>query len=232
MARPRKTLLDRVAEDTGLALELPSEPDTTPTEQVPLDEGGFVPEPPPSDTEMGEGVIVPQETVESWSKEEPVSEPAPVAEPEVKHDLTEKATMTMGDATITIELKDDAPTVTRVEPVKTIEELASERNPSGVVTEMMDADAKEAVLDERLKAILCKQKLRGAVPTLVKYHMNGQVPWRSVIIDIPEADLKEGWELYRTVMPADGEKYLLKVYELTRMDIPRLFRTVVELRLE
>ena len=62
--------------------------------------------------------------------------------------------------------------------------------------------------------------------------MNGQVPWRSVIIDIPEADLKEGWELYRTVMPADGEKYLLKVYELTRMDIPRLFRTVVELRLE
>ena len=56
MARPRKTLLDRVAEDTGLALELPSEPDTTPTEQVPLDEGGFVPEPPPSDTEMGEEV--------------------------------------------------------------------------------------------------------------------------------------------------------------------------------
>ena len=226
MARPRKTLLDRVAEDTGLALELPSE---TPTEQVPLDEGGFVPEPPPSDTEMGEEIIVPKETVESWSKEELTPEPAPITEPEVKHDLTR---MEMANHVFTIELKDDVPTVTRVEPVKTIEELASERNPSGVVTEMMDADTKESVLDERLKAILCKQKLRGAVPTLVKYHMNGQVPWRSVIIDIPEADLKEGWELYRTVMPADGEKYLLKVYELTRMDIPRLFRTVVELRLE
>lgn len=232
MARPRKTLLDRVAEDTGLDLTVPEAPSETTTEQVPLDEGGFVPEPPPSNIEMSEEVIVPQETVESWSKEVPTPEPAPVAEPEVKHDLTEKATLTMGDATITIELKDDVPTVTRVEPVKTIEELASERNPSGVVTDMMDADAKEAVLDERLKAILCKQKLRGAVPTLVKYHMNGQVPWRSVIIDIPEADLKEGWELYRTVMPADGERYLLKVYELTRMDIPRLFRTVVELRLE
>ena len=229
MARPRKTLLDRVAEDTGLALELPSESDTTPTEQVPLDEGGFVPDSPQPDTEMGEEAIVPQETVESWSKEESVTEPAPVAEPEVKHDLTK---MEMTNHVFTIELKDDVPTVTRVEPVKTIEELASERNPSGVVTEMMDADARETVLDERLKAILCKQKLRGAVPTLVKYHMNGQVPWRSVIIDIPEADLKEGWELYRTVMPADGEKYLLKVYELTRMDIPRLFRTVVELRLE
>ena len=229
MARPRKTLLDRVAEDTGLALELPSESDTTPTEQVPLDEGGFVSDSPQPDTEMGEEVIVPQETVESWSKEVPVTEPAPVAEPEVKHDLTK---MEMTNHVFTIELKDDVPTVTRVEPVKTIEELASERNPSGVVTDMMDADARETVLDERLKAILCKQKLRGAVPTLVKYHMNGQVPWRSVIIDIPEADLKEGWELYRTVMPADGEKYLLKVYELTRMDIPRLFRTVVELRLE
>ena len=226
MARPRKTLLDRVAEDTGIALELPSE---TPTEQVPLDEGGFVPEPPPSNTEMGEEIIVPKETVESWSKEEPVAEPEPAAEPEVKHNLTK---MEMAGYVFTVELKDDAPTVTRVEPVKTIEELASERNPSGVVTDMMDADAKESVLDERLKAVLCKQKPRGAVPTLVKYHMNGQVPWRSVIIDIPEADLKEGWELYRTVMPADGERYLLKVYELTRMDIPRLFRTVVELRLE
>lgn len=225
MARPRKTLLDRVAEDTGLALELPSE---TPTEQVPLDEGGFVPEPPPSNTEMGEEIIVPKETVESWSKEEPAPEP----EPEVRHDLTERTVLEMRNYSITVELKDDAPTVTKVEPVKTIEELASERNPSGVVTDMMDADAKEAVLDERLKAILCKQKPRGAVPTLVKYHMNGQVPWRSVIIDIPEADLKEGWELYRTMMPADGERYLLKVYELTRMDIPRLFRTVVELRLE
>ena len=231
MARPRKTLLDRVAEDTGLALELPSESDTTPTEQVPLDEGGFVPDSPQPDTEMGEEAIVSKEAMESWSKEEPVAEPepAPVAEPEVKHDLTK---MEMANHVFTIELKDDVPTVTRVEPVKTIEELASERNPSGVVTEMMDTDARETVLDERLKAILCKQKLRGAVPTLVKYHMNGQVPWRSVIIDIPEADLKEGWELYRTVMPADGEKYLLKVYELTRMDIPRLFRTVVELRLE
>jgi hypothetical protein len=222
MARPRKTLLDRVAEDTGLALELPSE---TPTEQVPLDEGGSVPDSPQPNTEMGEEVIVPQETVESWSKE-------PVAEPEVKHDLTERAVLEMDDYSITVELKDDVPTVTRVEPIKTIEELASERNPSGVVTDMMDADAKESVLDERLKAVLCKQKPRGAVPTLVRYHMNGQVPWRSVIIDIPEADLKEGWDIYRTVMPADGERYLLKVYELTRMDIPRLFRTVVELRLE
>ena len=231
MARPRKTLLDRVAEDTGLALELPSEPVATPTEQVPLDEGGFVPEPPQPSTEMGEEASVPQETVESWAKEEPAPEPTPEPEPEpeVRCDLTR---MEMANHVFTIELKDDTPTVTRVEPVKTIEELASERNPSGVVTDMMDADAKESVLDERLKAILCKQKLRGAVPTLVKYHMNGQVPWRSVIIDIPEADLKEGWELYRTVMPADGEKYLLKVYELTRMDIPRLFRTVVELRLE
>lgn len=224
MARPRKTLLDRVAEDTGMALELPSEPADAPAEQAPLDEGGYV-EPRETSTDMGEEVIVPQEVVESWSK----AEPTPAPEPEVKHDLTK---LEMNDYTITVELKDDAPTVTRVEPIKTIEELASERNPSGVVTEMMDADAKEAVLDERLKAILCKQKLRGAVPTLVKYHMNGQVPWRSVIIDIPEADLKEGWDLYRTVMPADGERYLLKVYELTRMDIPRLFRTVVELRLE
>lgn len=228
MARPRKTLLDRVAEDTGMALELPSEPaetPDTPAEQAPLADGGYV-EPRETSADMGEEVIVPQDTVESWA-----AEPAPTStpEPEVKHDLTK---LEMNDYTITVELKDDAPTVTRVEPIKTIEELASERNPSGVVTEMMDADAKEAVLDERLKAILCKQKLRGAVPTLVKYHMNGQVPWRSVIIDIPEADLKEGWDLYRTVMPADGERYLLKVYELTRMDIPRLFRTVVELRLE
>lgn len=226
MARPRKTILDKVAEDTGIALEIPSEP--APTEQVPLelDDGGVVSKEAQLGFETEEEVIVPQETVESWTRQE---EPAPAPEPEVKHDLVK---VEMADHVFTVNLKDDIPTVTQVEPVKTIEELASERNPSGVVTDMMDADTKEAVLNERLKAILCKQKPRGAVPTLVKYHMNGQVPWRSVIIDIPEADLKEGWDLYRTVMPADGERYLLKVYELTRMDIPRLFRTVVELRLE
>lgn len=226
MARPRKTLLDRVAEDTGIALELPSEP--TPTEQVPLelDEGGAAPKEAQLGFETEEEIIVPQETVESWTRQE---EPAPAPEPEVKHDLVK---VELADHVFAVNLEGNIPTVTQVEPVKTIEELASERNPSGVVTDMMDADAKESVLDERLKAVLCKQKPRGAVPTLVKYHMNGQVPWRSVIIDIPEADLKEGWDIYRTVMPADGERYLLKVYELTRMDIPRLFRTVVELRLE
>ena len=92
---------------------------------------------------------------------------------------------------------------------------------------------KDMVLDGRLKEILGVPKARTAVPTLVRYRQDGQLALRGVIIDIGEYELTEGWKLYKSqVDGATPEKYLLKVYELTQTEIPRMYRTVGEMRLE
>ena len=92
---------------------------------------------------------------------------------------------------------------------------------------------KDMVLDGRLKEILGVPKARAAVPTLVRYRQDGQLALRGVIIDIGEYELTEGWKLYKSqVDGATPEKYLLKVYELTQTEIPRMYRTVGEMRLE
>lgn len=92
---------------------------------------------------------------------------------------------------------------------------------------------KDMVLDGRLKEILGVPKARTAVPTLVRYRQDGQLALRGVIIDIGEYELSEGWKLYKSqVDGATPEKYLLKVYELTQTEIPRMYRTVGEMRLE
>ena len=92
---------------------------------------------------------------------------------------------------------------------------------------------KDMVLDGRLREILGVPKSRTAVPTLVRYRQDGQLALRGVIIDIGEYELTEGWKLYKSqVDDATPEKYLLKVYELTQTEIPRMYRTVGEMRLE
>ena len=113
------------------------------------------------------------------------------------------------------------------EPVKavTIEEQYQELK--------LTPKEKDMVLDGRLKEILGVPKARAAVPTLVRYRQDGQLALRGVIIDIGEYELTEGWKLYKSqVDGATPEKYLLKVYELTQTEIPRMYRTVGEMRLE
>ena len=134
----------------------------------------------------------------------------------------------MGEAPV----EEDAP-VTEMEvavveePVKavTIEEQYQELK--------LTPKEKDMVLDGRLREILGVPKARTAVPTLVRYRQDGQLALRGVIIDIGEYELTEGWNLYKSqVDGATPEKYLLKVYELTQTEIPRMYRTVGEMRLE
>lgn len=83
-----------------------------------------------------------------------------------------------------------------------------------------------------LKDILGVPKQRSALPTLVRFRQDGRHMWRAVIIDIGEIELQKGWELWKERMDRDGEHYLLAVYELTESEIPRMYRTVGEMRLE
>lgn len=83
-----------------------------------------------------------------------------------------------------------------------------------------------------LKEILGVPKQRSALPTLVRFKQDGRHMWRAVIVDIGEIELQKGWELWKECMDRDGEHYLLAVYELTESEIPRMYRTVGEMRLE
>lgn len=83
-----------------------------------------------------------------------------------------------------------------------------------------------------LKEILGVPKQRSALPTLVRFRQDGRHMWRAVIVDIGEIELQKGWELWKERMDFDGEHYLLAVYELTESEIPRMYRTVGEMRLE
>lgn len=93
------------------------------------------------------------------------------------------------------------------------------------------ADGRAEVM-KALKEILGVPKQRSALPTLVRFRQDGRHMWRAVIVDIGEIELQKGWELWKERMDCDGEHYLLAVYELTKSEIPRMYRTVGEMRLE
>lgn len=81
--------------------------------------------------------------------------------------------------------------------------------------------------------MLCVPKTKGSLPTLVRYSPKGKVPKRAVIIDIGGPLLEEAWAWYkRSVSGADPEEFLLLVYEVTRTEMPRMYRTVSEMVLE
>ena len=112
--------------------------------------------------------------------------------------------------------------------VRSIEALYSEG-----ALELTDEE-REGVLRSRLKAVLDVPKVKGQIPTLVRFRQDGQVPVRAVIVEIGENELLEGWKLYKSFQTGapDAERYLLMVYDLARHEIPRLYRTVAEVRLE
>lgn len=83
-----------------------------------------------------------------------------------------------------------------------------------------------------LKAIVGKPRIKGQVPTLVRFRDDGQVPIMTVLVDIGEPLLREGWEYFHRAIPdSDPSDYLGEIYELTQTDVPRLWKVVAELRL-
>lgn len=120
---------------------------------------------------------------------------------------------------------------------------------AGVVFDMTEEEARRAEsklprrserrpadADDVRKAVgdmLCVPKTKGSLPTLVRYSPRGKVPKRAVIIDIGGPLLEEAWAWYKeNVSGADAEDFLLLVYEVTRTEMPRMYRTVSEMVLE
>lgn len=122
-----------------------------------------------------------------------------------------------------VEVPDEGPAI------RTVETMRSDGH-SGL--ELTDEE-RRTILLMRLREVLGRPKARSSLPTLVRYRQDGMAPLRAVIVDIGEAELREGWVIYRQMTPeGDAEHYLLTVYEITRSEIPRLYRTVGEMMLE
>lgn len=86
--------------------------------------------------------------------------------------------------------------------------------------------------EEELRRILCVPKMKRQVPTLVRFREDGQVPVRSVLVDIGEPVLRAGWEYYRSTMAdASVQRYMELVYGITQTRLPRMYRVVAELDL-
>lgn len=176
--------------------------------------------------------LPPSEEEQRQATPEPV--PEPVKEPE--QEPTEEPVKVPAEEPVKVPAEEPEPapepakeSESVAEPaVRSIESLYSEG-----ALELTDEE-REGVLRSRLKAVLDVPKVKGQIPTLVRFRQDGQVPVRAVIVEIGENELLEGWRLYKSFQKGipDAERYLLMVYDLARHEIPRLYRTVAEVRLE
>lgn len=87
----------------------------------------------------------------------------------------------------------------------------------------------EAAAMPELRAII-GEKSKRAVPTLVTLRV-GRLD-KHVLVDIPEENLAAAWRWWQLHVNMDGERFMGVVYEITRHDIPRLYRAVGTLRLD
>lgn len=142
------------------------------------------------------------------------------------HNRGEQVDWTHGDAepAEAVDPPQEAPAETLTEPAEDF--VPFEERPAPPSTD------ERAEVMRALKEILGVPKQRSALPTLVRFKQDGRHMWRAVIVDIGEIELQKGWELWKERMDLDGEHYLLAVYELTESEIPRMYRTVGEMRLE
>lgn len=87
----------------------------------------------------------------------------------------------------------------------------------------------EAAAMPELRAII-GEKSKRAVPTLVTLKV-GRLD-KYVLVDIPEENLAAAWRWWQLHVNVDGERFMGVVYEITRHDIPRLYRAVGTLKLD
>jgi hypothetical protein len=81
-------------------------------------------------------------------------------------------------------------------------------------------------------AHLFKSAAKTGVPTLITYKPAGSSTLKHVLVDINISAIESGWLTYKAAVPnASPEKYLLKVYEITHSEIPRLYRAVATISL-
>lgn len=79
---------------------------------------------------------------------------------------------------------------------------------------------------------LFKSAAKTGVPTLITYKPAGSSTLKHVLVDINISAIESGWITYKSAVPnASPENYLLKVYDITHSEIPRLYRAVAMISL-
>lgn len=252
MARPKKnTLLDSVLMEAGLKEERETRPLDETVEEVAETPAEVPAETPAEAPAEPEEVIIPEDKLAGLNDaqkslyEKRMAEHAKKKEMEDSEEAArQKYTLTpvspnpkLQEPTIGGLDKEFEPIVPPVvETTPSTPSIVSAGSKAESIRDLpLTDEEKDKLLQSRLRAILGKPKDKKAVPSLVRFRQGGQAPLRAVIIDIGENELREGWEFWKqnaTVGWKDPEKYLLQVYELTQSEIPRMYRTVSELRLE
>lgn len=115
---------------------------------------------------------------------------------------------------------DDAP-VTMDVPVSVLEPEPEVEQESGG-----DSSVDKALMH------LFKSAAKTGVPTLITYKPAGSSTLKHVLVDINISAIESGWITYKSAVPnASPENYLLKVYDITHSEIPRLYRAVAMISL-
>lgn len=100
-----------------------------------------------------------------------------------------------------------------------------EVSPSGADT------PQEMDITDKMRELL-KGRIKTLVPTLVEYKPAGSVGYKYVIVDIDHEGMRDAWALYKAQMPeGNSEDFLVRIYAITRQDIPRMYRAVMPVSL-
>lgn len=117
------------------------------------------------------------------------------------------------------------------EPVQEpIQEVESEPEPEPEPVKP-SASGPSADISKELLPIF-SNRTRTAVPTLISYRPAGATSVKHVIVDLDADAIEAGWHKFREIYPSgSAEDYLLRVYGITRSEIPRMYRAVATVSL-
>jgi len=101
-------------------------------------------------------------------------------------------------------------------------------SPSGVAAEPDKGDLRAELLK-----ILAVKKGKRDVPTLVWFHSDYARDRRAVIVDMNRNLLDDAWRRYREMTGGrDAELFLATVYDICKLEIPRMYRAIGVLELD
>ena len=171
-------------------------------------------------------------------KERARSEKAPETAPEAPEEVLQTS-QTVPEAPESVTLTLDVPPKAQEEVEKAPEEAPKatetvEKAPETPEETPEDASkADKGAIREGMKAILCVKKGKRDVPTEISYYSEYCRADRYVIVDINRNLLAEAWAYYCANRDdKDPEVFLATVYDICKVDIPRMYRAVGRLRLE
>ena len=115
-------------------------------------------------------------------------------------------------------------------PAEPVQEPVQEAEPEPEPVKQ-PASGPSADISKELLPIF-SNRTRTAVPTLISYRPAGATSVKHVIVDLDADAIEAGWHKFKELFPSgSAEDYLLRVYGITRSEIPRMYRAVATVSL-